>query len=160
MDTVSVTPISRGKLNDTRGDPELTPQEFERLCNELSDLDRKASLSDLRRKQTEAQLRGTISNHRDEHRTIIKEHRRVLRLQRRRLAEEREQERKERRAEMLSRLSPEARDKLRASIAGLKESTKEELRQEAIEAQKKAKQDRAALRRWKNGNGHASEEAS
>jgi hypothetical protein len=59
------------------GDPELTPQEFERLCNELADLDRKASLSDFRRKQIEAQLRGTIR--RDERRTHIKKYRSDLR---------------------------------------------------------------------------------
>ena len=62
--------------------------------------------------------------------------------------------------ERRARMTPEALAKLKASIAGLKECTKEELRQEAIDAQIKAKQDRAALRRWKNGNGHASEEAS
>jgi HNH endonuclease len=137
----------------SRGDPELTPQEFERLCNELADLDRKASLSEVRREQIEAQLRGTISNHRDERRADVKKYRSDLRQKRKALAEEREQERKEQRAQMLSRRSPEARDKLRASIARLKEYTKEELRREAIEAQKKAKQDRAALRRWKNTNG-------
>jgi hypothetical protein len=54
---------------------------------------------------------------------------------------------------MLSRLSPEAREKLKARIAELKEYTKDELRQEARLAQIKKKQDRAALRRWKNGNG-------
>jgi hypothetical protein len=135
-------------------DPELTPQEFERLCNELADLDRKA----LRRKQIEEQLRGAISNGREENRTIIKSERLRRRLQRKADREEREQERKEQRAERLSRLSPETRAKLQARIAELKEYTKEELRQEAIDAQKKAKQDRAALRRWRNGNGSGDEE--
>jgi hypothetical protein len=135
------------------GEPDLTSQEFERLCNELAELDRKLELSDLRRQQIEAQLRGTVSNNRHERRTVIKEYRRVQRLQRKALAEEREQERKEQRTEMLSRLSPEARAKLQARIAMLKESTPEELRQEAIDEQIKARQDRAALRRWKNGNG-------
>jgi DNA repair exonuclease SbcCD nuclease subunit len=142
----------------SRGDPEVTPQEFEQLCNELTDLDRKASLTDVRRKQIEAQLRRTIHNQRDEHWTDIKAQRLRLRLQRKAAREELEQERKDRRVGLLSRLSPEARAKLKASIANLKEYTKEELRQETIEAQKKAKQDRAALRRWKNGNGSGDEE--
>ena len=54
---------------------------------------------------------------------------------------------------MLSRLSPETRAKLQDRIAELKESTPEALRREATDEQRKAKQDRAALRRWKNGNG-------
>ena len=62
--------------------------------------------------------------------------------------------------ERRARMTPEARAKLMASIANVKEHTKEELRQELVRAQIKAKQDRAALRRWKNGNGHASEEDS
>src|SRR5262249_40703135 len=139
----------------SRNDPELTPREFEQLCNELADLDRKASLSDLRRNRIEAQVRGSIRNHRDERRSEIKKYRSALRLQRKALAEEREQERKEERAERLSRRSPEALAKLKASISELKECTKEELRREAIEAQIKAKQDRAASRRWRNGNEHA-----
>jgi hypothetical protein len=130
-------------------DPELTPQEIERLCKELADLDRKA----LRGKQVEEQLRGAISNGREENRTIIKNHRSVLRLQRKAAREEGERARKEQRVEMLSRLSPEVRAKLQARIAMLKESTPEALRQEAIDEQRKAKQDRAASRRWKNGNG-------
>jgi hypothetical protein len=139
-----VKSLGRGKLSD-----ELTPQEFERLCNELADLDRKA----LRRKQIETQLRGAISNGREENRTIIKNHRSLLRLQRKAAREEGERARKEQRAEMLSRLSPDVRAKLQARIAMLKESTPEALRQEATDAQIKARQDRAALRRWKNGNG-------
>jgi hypothetical protein len=142
----------------SRGEPELTPHEFERLCAELAELDRNVETSNLRREQIEKQLRRTIKDHRGEHNSIIKDHRLAMRLQRRRLAEEREQERQEQHAEMLSRRIPEARAKLQASIAELKECTKEELRQEAIEAQIKAKQDRAASRRWKNENGHASEE--
>jgi hypothetical protein len=139
-----VKSLGRGKLSD-----DLTPQEFERLCNELADLDRKA----LRRKQVETQLRGAISNGREENRTIIKSHRSVLRLQRKAMREEGERARKEQRAEVLSRLSTETRAKLQARIAELKECTKEELRQEATDEQIKKKQDRAALRRWKNGNG-------
>ncbi len=135
-------------------DEPLTPQEFERLCVELADLDRKAANSNLRRKQIEEELRRTISNYREEHGTIdIKEHRLRLRLQRKAAREEGERARKEQRTEMLSRLSPEARAKLQARIAELKESTPEALRQEAIDEQRKAKQHRAALRRWKNGNG-------
>lgn len=130
-------------------DEPLTPQEFERLCNELADLDRKA----LRRKQIEEQLRGAISNGREENRTIIKNHRSLQRLQRKEAREEGERVRKEQRVEMLSRLSPETRAKLQARIAMLKESTPEALRQEAIDEQRKAKQDRAASRRWRNGNG-------
>jgi hypothetical protein len=140
------------KLSD---DPELTPQEFERLCNELADLDRKA----IRRKQIEEQLRGAISNGREENRTIAKNHRAVLRLQRKAAREEGERERKEQRAVMLSRLNPEARAKLQARIAMLKESTPEALHQEATEAQIKKKQDRALLRRWKNRNGSGESDA-
>jgi hypothetical protein len=141
----------------SRGDPELTPQEFERLCAEEAEVERRLQH---RRDQIRAQLRRSIKDGRDEHRSVIKQRRSAMRAQRKAAREEREQERKEQRVEMLSRLSPEARDKLKASIAELKECTKEELRQEAIDAQIKARQDRAASRRWKNGNGHASEEAS
>jgi hypothetical protein len=137
----------------SRGDPELTSQEFERLCNELAELDRKLELSDLRRQQIEAQLRGTVSNNRHERRTVIKEYRRVQRLQRKEQRVEGERARKEQRVEVLSRLSLETREKLKARIAELKESTPEALRQEAIDEQIKKKQDRAALRRWRNGNG-------
>src|SRR5262249_16523996 len=107
----------------SRGDPELTPQEFEQLCNELADLDRKPSLSEVRRERIEAQLRRTISNSRDERRAGIKKYRSDLRQKRKALAEEREQERKGQRAERLSRRSPEALAKLKASIAELKECT-------------------------------------
>ena len=135
-------------------DEPLTPQEFERLCVELADLDRKAAHSNLRRKQIEEELRRTISNYREEHGTIdIKEHRLRLRLRRKAARGEGERARKEKRTEILRRLSPETRAKLQARIAELKESTPEALRQEAIDEQRKAKQDRAALRRWRNGNG-------
>jgi hypothetical protein len=145
-----VTISGRRKLSD---EP-LTPQEFERLCVELADLDRKTAHSNLRRRQIEEELRRTISNYREERGTNdIKEHRLRLRLQRKAAREEGERARKEQRTEMLSRLSPEAREKLKARIAELKEYTKDELRQEARLAQIKKKQDRAALRRWKNGNG-------
>ena len=135
----------------SRGEPDLTSQEFERLCNELADLDRKLELTDLRRQQIEAQLRGTVNNHRHERRTVVKEYRRVQRLQRKAAREEGERDRKEKRTEILRRLNPEVRAKLQARIAELKEWTKEELREEARLAQIKKKQDRAASRRWKNG---------
>ena len=57
----------------SQGEPELTPHEFERLCAELADLDRKAEVTDLRRAQIAAQLRRTIRDNRDERRTVIKE---------------------------------------------------------------------------------------
>src|SRR5262249_50021508 len=133
----------------SQGEPDLTPHEFERLCAELAELDHKADVTDLRRAQIAAQLRRTIRDNRDERRTVIKEHRTAMRLQRRAAAEEREQERKEQRAERLSRLSPEALVKLKASIAELKECTKEEIRQEARLAQRKAKEDMRAFRRWR-----------
>jgi hypothetical protein len=128
---------------------------LEQAKDELAELDHKADVTDLRRAQIAAQLRRTIRDNRDERRTVIKEHRNAMRLQRRALAEEREQERKEQRTERLARLSPEALAKLKASIAELKESTKEELRQEAKLAQLKEKQERAAFRRWRtNGSGN------
>ena len=77
------------------------------------------------------------------------------RLERRAAIEDRKRSVEERRAS----LSPEARAKLKASIAGLKEYTKEELREEARLAEIKKKQDRAASRRWKNGNGSGDEAA-
>jgi hypothetical protein len=52
-----------------------------------------------------------------------------------------------------ARMTPEARAHWEGLIAGVKECTKEELREEARLAQIKKKQDRAASRRWKNGNG-------
>ena len=71
------------------------------------------------------------------------------RLERRAVIEDRKRSVEERRA----RLSPEAREKLKAGIAGLKEYTKEELQEEARLAQEKKKQDRAAVRRWKMNGG-------
>ena len=144
----------------SRGDPDLTPQEFERLCDELAEQRRKAEVSNLRCEQIEQQLRRAIRDNREERGDIIKQRRTAMRQQRKAQAEEREQERNAQRTEMLSRRSPEALAKLQASIAELKECTKEEQREEAVAAQIKAKLDRAALRRWKNGNGHASEEDS
>ena len=64
-----------------------------------------------------------------------------------------DEERKRSVEERRARVTPEARARWESLIAGVKECTKEELREELIRAQKKAKQDRAALRRWKNGNG-------
>jgi hypothetical protein len=77
------------------------------------------------------------------------------RQERRAAIEDQKRSVEERRANM----TPEARARWNSLIAGVRESTKEELRQELVRAQTKAKQDRAALRRWKNGNGRA-EEAS
>jgi hypothetical protein len=78
----------------------------------------------------------------------------AARRERRAAFEERQRMNEERRA----RLSPEALAKLKASIAAeVKESTKEELRAEAILAQRKEKEDRKAWRRWRNGNGEAHE---
>jgi hypothetical protein len=57
-----VTISGRRKLSD---EP-LTPQEFERLCVELADLDRKTAHSNLRRRQIEEELRRTISNYRED----------------------------------------------------------------------------------------------
>ena len=73
----------------------------------------------------------------------------AARRERRAAIEERQRMTEERRA----RLSPEALAKLRASIADVKESTKEELRHEATLAQIKEKQERREWRRWRNGNG-------
>jgi hypothetical protein len=77
----------------------------------------------------------------------------AARRERRAAYEERQRMNEERRA----RLSPEALAKLKASIAEVKESTKEELRAEAILAQRKEKEERKAWRRWRNGNGEAHE---
>lgn len=101
----------------SRGDPELTPQEFERLCEELADVDRKLSLLNTRRQQIEAQLKRTIRDLREEHYEEISEHRLLKRLERKAAAEERERVVEERRA----RITPEAQARLRASIAELKE---------------------------------------
>ena len=140
----------------SRGEPDLTPHEFERLCNELADLERKAEVTDHRRKQIEAQLRRTISDRRSERSGLIKKHRTAMRLQRRALAEEREQERKEQRTERLARRSPEALAKLKASIAQLKESTPEELKADRIaEIAKRKASDPRRWRRNGSGDGHA-----
>jgi hypothetical protein len=67
-------------------------------------------------------------------------------------------QRKKKVEERRANMTAEARARWDSLIAGVREYSKEEQREEVIEAQTKAKQDRAALRRWKNGNGHASEE--
>jgi hypothetical protein len=64
-----------------------------------------------------------------------------------------EEERKRRVNARRENMTPEARAHWDSLIAGVRESTKEELREEARLAQIKKKQDRAASRRWKNGNG-------
>ena len=91
--------------------------EFERLCEELADVDRKLSLLNTRRQQIEAQLKRTIRDLREEHYEEISEHRLLKRLERKAAAEERERVVEERRA----RITPEAQARLRASIAELKE---------------------------------------
>lgn len=70
------------------------------------------------------------------------------RQERRAAIEDRDRHREERRA----RMTPEARARWDSLIAGVREYSKEEQRDELVAAQKKAKQDRAAIRRWKNGN--------
>jgi hypothetical protein len=55
--------------------------------------------------------------------------------------------------EQRARLTPEGRARFEAMLAQVKESTKEELRAETVLAQRKAKEDRKAWRRWRNGNG-------
>jgi len=107
----------------SRGEPELTRQEFDRLSAELADLDRKAVVSDRRREQIEAQLRRTIRDNRQEFNSIAKDHRDAKRQQRKAAAEERERLVEERH----TRLNPEALAKLRSSIALLKEATPEAL---------------------------------
>jgi hypothetical protein len=69
-----------------------------------------------------------------------------------------DEERKRKVDERRSRLNPEALAKLQAGIAQLKETPKEEQRAELVAAQKKAKQDRALVRRWPTGNGSVSNE--
>jgi bifunctional ADP-heptose synthase (sugar kinase/adenylyltransferase) len=77
--------------------------------------------------------------------------------ERRRQLRAADEERKRKVDERRARMTPEAREKLKAGIAGLKEYTKEELKEEARLAQIKKKQDRALLRRWRNGNGSGDE---
>jgi hypothetical protein len=79
--------------------------------------------------------------------------------ERRRQLRAADEQRRRKVEERRARMTPEARAKLMASIAGLKEYTKEEQREEVVRAQIKARQDRAALRRWKNGNGSGDVEA-
>jgi hypothetical protein len=143
----------------SRGDPDLTPQEFERLSAELADLDRKAEVSNIRREQIEAQLRRAIKDRRDEFKSIIKEHRLAMRLRRKAAREEHEQERQDRRTQTLAKINPEAMAKLKASIAELKERSPEELKADLVAeaAQRRANDPR----RWRrNGSASASEEDS
>jgi hypothetical protein len=105
----------------SRGDPELTRQEFERLCAELAELDRSVETSNLRREQIEAQLRRTVRDNREQFNSIAEEHRDAKRQRRKAAAEERERLAEERH----TRLNPEALAKLRSSIALLKEATPE-----------------------------------
>jgi HNH endonuclease len=137
----------------SRGEPELTPQEFERLCVEEAEVERRLKL---RRDQLRAQLRRSINENRDAHRSVIREHRTAMRLQRRALAEEREQERKEQRTERLAKINPEAMAKLKASIAELKESTPEELKTDRVaEIAKRKASDPRRWRRNGSGDSHA-----
>jgi hypothetical protein len=138
----------------SRGDPDLTPQEFERLCAEEAEVQRKLQL---RRELIRVQLRRTVSDGREERRTVVKEHRAVLREQRKAAREEHEQERHERRTETLAKLNPEAMAKLKASIARLKESTPEELNADL--AAEVAKRKQSDPRRWRR-NGSAEKGAS
>jgi hypothetical protein len=123
----------------SRGDPDLTDSEIERLCLEQASLRRRDDA-------IIAQLRRAIRDRRQATRDIIKQHRATLRQQRRALAEEHEQERHERRTETLAKINPEAMAKLKASIAQLKESTPEELNADL--AAEVAKRKASDPRRW------------
>jgi hypothetical protein len=144
----------------SRGEPDLTRQEFEALCDELAKLDHNVEVSNQRRKQIEAQLRRTISDHRDEWGDAIKERRTALRQQRKAAREELQQQIHDRRTQRLAKRSPEALAQLRASIATLAESTKEELKADRVA--EIAERKRMRLRRLGplNGSGGASEEES
>jgi hypothetical protein len=120
----------------SRGEPDLTPQEFERLCVEEAEVERRLKL---RRDQLRAQLRRSINENRDAHRTVIKQYRTVLREQRKAAREEHEQERQDRRTQTLAKINPEAMARLKASIAELKESTPEELNADLAAAVAKRK---------------------
>jgi hypothetical protein len=116
----------------SRGDPELTRQEFERLCAELAELDRSVETSNLRREQIEAQLRRTVRDNRVEFNSIAEDHREAKRQRRKAAAEERERLAEERH----TRLNPEALAKLRSSIALLKEAKPEALSMQANPARR------------------------
>jgi sirohydrochlorin ferrochelatase len=129
----------------------LSAEEIEELSVELAGLDRRAAITNFRRKEIKRTLRRALNNGHAEDRAFIKERRSILRQERKEAREEIEKNREEKRQDILNRMSPEARAFLQARIAGLKECTKEELREEARLAQIKKREDRAAVRRWKNG---------
>jgi hypothetical protein len=145
----------------SRGDPDLTRQQFEALCDELAKLDHNVEVSNQRREQIEAQLRRTIKDHRNEWGDAIKERRALMRQQRKAAREELQQQIHDRRTQRLARRSPEALARLKASIAEVKESTPEELN--ADRAAEIAQRKRERLRRLGSLNGSgigASEEDS
>jgi len=76
--------------------------------------------------------------------------------ERRRQLRTADEKRKRKVEEQRARLTPEGRTRFEAMIAEVKESTKEELRTELVLAQRKAKEDRKAWRRWRNGMGKRS----
>jgi hypothetical protein len=116
-------------------------------------LDRRAEVTDQRRKQIEAQLRRTISDRRSERSGVIREHRNAMRQQRKAAREELQQQIHDRRTERLSKRSPEALARLKASIATLAESTKEELKADHIAEIAERKQQRLRRLGPMNGSG-------
>jgi hypothetical protein len=131
----------------------LTESEFKALREKVAKLTRQGEEAERQRETIEAWLRCAINNNRKERSFIIREYRNAMREHRKALQQQRQQRREQQRAEKLSRLSPEALAKLKASIADVKESTKEELQAETVLAQRKEKQERREWRRWRNGNG-------
>jgi hypothetical protein len=122
-------------MNDAKqhGDFELTPREFEQLCEEEAKLRRTGKEVERRREVIEARLRDAVKRDREERTSIIREYRTAMRQQRKAQDEEREEQRKHEHEERRSRVNPEALANLSARIAAMPEQTREQ-RAEAREA--------------------------
>ena len=129
-----------------RSDFELTPREFEELCEEEAKLRRKGEEVERRREVIEERLRIAIKNNREERTSIIREYRNAMRQQRKALAEEHAQQREQHLAQQRAGINGGALANLQSRIAALNEQTKEELHEEDKLAVSLRKADMRALR--------------
>jgi hypothetical protein len=116
-------------------DDELSPHQFEALCLEEAKLRRKGV-------EVARRLRRAIKASREESRDLIKEHRVAAHQERRAEIEKHQQAREQNREDRRARMSPEVLAKMQDRIAGVREQTKEEIKQgeriEFVERKEKA----------------------
>jgi hypothetical protein len=120
-------------------DDQLSPHEFEALCLEEAKLRRKGV-------EVARRLRRAIKANREESQDLIREHRLALRQQRQEIVGEHQQGREQNREDRRARMDPGALAKMQEMIAGVREQTKEEIKQGEKIAIVERKEKAAAMR--------------